>query len=313
MPNWQENARAPQRFGILLFDRFSNHCLANLMEPLRAANTVLGRRAYDWRILTPGDAGVTSSSGLPVGPTASLRDRPGGDALFVVSSYGHLGHATPAGARMLRAAAGRFGTVAGLDTGAWLLAAAGLLDGREATIHHDEWDAFAERFVHVDAVRRRHVLDGDRLTCGGAAATFEMVLDLIGAAHGAAVTLEIASLFMMGGAMDRPALRVPADPPVARAIARMKANVEEPLPLPELARAAGCGPRELSRRFRRAMGAPPGTVYRRIRLVAARRLLEAGGVPVSEVAARCGYGDASAFARAFRREFGAAPRALRAG
>lgn len=314
MPNWRASGPVdggPLRFDVLLFERFSNHCLANLVEPLRAANTVLRRPAYAWRILTPGDAGVASSSGLPVRPTASLRDRPGGDALFVVSSYGHREHATPLTARMLRAAAARYGMVAGLDTGAWLLATAGLLDGREATIHPDEWDAFAEGFPEVRAVRRRWVADRDRASAGGGAATFEMVLETITESYGAAAALEVSTLFMAGSEASRPAIRAGGDPLVARAVTVMEAAVEAPLPLSAVARAAGCGPRELSRRFRRAMGAAPGTVYRRTRLLAARRMLEAGGVTVAEVAARCGYADASAFARAFGREFGAPPRAFR--
>ena len=311
MPIWRKDGAAPRRFDIALFERFSNHCLANLMEPLRAANTVLRRRAYEWRIVTLDDREVVSSSGLPVRPTASLSDGEGGDALFVLPSYGHRELATPRCLAVLRAAARRYDALGGLDTGSWLLAEAGLLDGRAATIHFDEFDAFAERFPEVDARRRRWIADGDRLTAGGATTAFELIREVISSAHGAAVGLEIAALFLAPGTSAHPPARAGGDRLVDGALARMAATVEAPLPVDAIAAELGCGPRELSRRFDRALGAPPGTVYRRIRLLAARRMVERGGAPVAEVATRCGYADASAFTRAFRREFGVAPRALR--
>ena len=307
----QKNPVTSQRFDILLFERFSNHCLANLMEPLRAANSVLRRRAYEWRILTLDDREVASSSGLPVRPTASLRTRDGGDGLFVVTSYGYRSLVTPRCLAVLRAAAGRYDAVAGLDTGSWLMAEAGLLDGRPATIHYDEFDVFSERFPQVDARRRRWIVDGNRLTAGGATTTFELVQELIGSRHGTAATLEIAELFMASGAPSGQPARVGSDRLVDRALTRMAATVEAPVSVDAIALEMGCGTRELSRRFVRALGAPPGIVYRRTRLLAARRMVERDGMPVAEVAMRCGYGDASAFTRAFRREFGIAPRALR--
>ena len=229
----------------------------------------------------------------------------------MLPSYGFRELATPRCARALREAARRYDAIAGLDTGSWLLAAAGLLDGRRATIHFDEFDAFAERFPEVRAERRRWIADGDRLSAGGATTAFELVLDGIGATHGAAAALEVASLFLAPVAAGRTPVRARGDRIVEAALARMEAAIEAPLPVARLARELGCGQRELSRRFARALGAPPQTVYRRIRLAAARRMVERDAMPVSEVAARCGYIDASAFTRAFRQEFGAPPRALR--
>ena len=66
MRSWQKSDNNPQKIGILLFERFSNHCLANGVEPLRAANTLLGRDVYEWKFMSLDGAGVTSSSGLPV-------------------------------------------------------------------------------------------------------------------------------------------------------------------------------------------------------------------------------------------------------
>lgn len=289
--------------GIVLYERFSNHCLANALEPFRAANDLAGRPLYAWHLMTPDGGPVASSSGLPVTPRAALGDAPGGDLLMLLPSYGHLEHR--AHARALRAAAGRYGAVAGLDAGAWLMAHAGLLAGRRATIHAELRESFAAAFPEVEVTAARHVRDGARITSGGAMTAFELVLDLIRERHGGALAQAIAALFMADGARGGPADRV-----VARALGVMEAHVEEPLPVPEVARRAGCTRRALEGRFRRALGETPREIYTRLRLVAARRLL-GEGLPVAEVAARTGYMNASAFARAVRREFGVSPSMLR--
>ncbi len=312
MPVWKKQHRGTTRIGVLLFERFSNYCLANAVEPLRAANTALARQAYDWHILTPGDAPVTSSSGFPVMPTAPIRDLPGGDILFVVASYGHRDLATDTTRRLLRRAATRYAGLAGFDTGSWLMADAGLLDGRRATIHGELADAFAERFPEIDTCRDRWIHDGDRLSAGGAASAFDLVLHLIGETHGTALALEIAALFLTDFPdIETPAARPGGDRYVARAIRAMEENLETPLPIPAIAAAAGCPQRELEARFRRQIGALPRGVYRRTRLLAARRLLAEERIGIAETAARCGYADPSAFARAFRREFGHLPSARR--
>ncbi|PRY23851.1 AraC family transcriptional regulator with amidase-like domain [Aliiruegeria haliotis] len=311
MPDWILPTQQGRTVGVLLFEQFSNHCLANAIEPLRAANGLLGDAVYRWEVLTLDGAPVTSSSGFDVAPSGRLAEATG-DALVLLPSYGARRLATPACSRALRAAAQRFTTLVGLDMGSWLLAEAGLLDGHAATIHFDEFEAFAERFPEVEARRSRWVRDRDVWTAGGAMTSYELVVDYLSRSHGTALSLEIASLFMHSDA-DAPVIDVPSqrDRIVARALAEMEANIEEPLPIGTLARFVGCTQRQLEVRFERALGATPRAVYRRLRLNVARRLLVEARLGVAEIALRSGYSDASAFARAFRREHGRAPRDYR--
>lgn len=297
---------------ILLFERFSNHCLANALEPFRAANTLANRQAYRWRIFTPGGVPAVSSSGLPVLPDGPLEDAGRGGMVFVISSYGHRDLDLPATRSALRRIAAQAVLVAGMDTGAWLMAAAGLLDGRRATIHWDILDSFAEQFLPVEVVRERFVIDGDRLTCGGVTTAFELVLELIREQQGEALRLDVAALFMhelAGISSTRP----PAarSRTTARAVTMMQENLEQPLAIATLAGAFGCTHKQLERRFKAAFGAAPASVYRHLRLTAARRLVEHSDLPVAEIALRCGYANASAMTRAFTREFGANPRTMR--
>jgi len=303
----------PRRIGVLLFPSFSNHCLANAVEPLRGANTLSRRALYDWKFLGLDTAGVASSSGLIVQPQARLTDHPGGDALLVMPSYDFQRHATPDAQRALRAAAARFRCVVGLDTGSWLMAAAGLLDGRRATIHWDEMDSLAEAFPQVSVTPERFVIDGDRITCGGATTTFELMLHLIGQHHGALLRLEVAALFMHGEADPRPdpMARLSKDRLVQAAVSIMRRNIETPLTVGAVARRLGLGQRGLEAHFAAEAGMTPRAVYTALRLRQARLLTERSTLSMAEIATRCGYADASAMTRAFRRAYGQPPTALR--
>ncbi|GAB5447885.1 GlxA family transcriptional regulator [Gymnodinialimonas sp.] len=303
----------PDTYSMLLFDGFSNLCLANAVEPLRAANTLARRTLYDWRFLSLGDALVPSSSGLPV-QAIPLSSQRSGAWLMVMPSYGFEALATPATARALRAAAPRFEALAGLDTGAYLLAYAGLLEGRKATCHWDTLAQAAEAFPEVNFTEDRFIIEGDRASCGGATTTLELMLELIEQRHGAALSLEVAALFMFGErAPDLdPNRLIPTHRTVKAAAAVMRRHVEEPLTIDALAAQLNLTRRALELAFQAHAKRSPGAVYRSIRLAEARRRLEQTRDSVAEVALRSGYRDATAMARAFKAEFGVTPSAARA-
>ena len=310
MQKKQNPVQPPHRVDVLLFDDFSNHCLANTVEPLRAANSLSGRALYEWRFLTLSAAEVTSSSGLRVAAHGTLGGQ-SGDILIVMPSYRFRDHTTPQARRALIAAQKRYRVLGGFDTGSWLLADAGLLNGYRATIHWEELENFAERFPEVQVERTRRLIDRDRISCGGVSTAFELILDLIGQQHGAALRLEVALLFMV------PDAGIPQDAPLrrgriaSRAVAMMQENLEQPLSIPEIAKRLGRPQRDVAARLFADYGSTPQAVYRRIRLLAARKMVQESSFAVSEIALRCGYQDASALTRAFRAEFGTTPRQLR--
>ncbi|MDF1715450.1 MAG: helix-turn-helix domain-containing protein [Antarcticimicrobium sp.] len=315
MRKWHIPSSKPEEIAVLLFPRFSNHCLANAVEPLRATNELGRRDLYRWRFVTVDGAPVSSSSGLPVLPDCRLSDHPGGDVLFVLPSYDVQRHATQPVLRALKAAARRFGAVAGMDTGSWLMAAAGLLDGHRATIHPNELTGFSEAFDMVEAEDSRFVMDRRMLTCGGAMTAFDLVLELIARAHGEAMRLEVASFFMFARSdpPKGPLVRSTGSKLVDGCVALMSAHLEEPLSVPQLAAGMGAHPKTLARAFHAHLGAGPQTVYRRLRLTAARRYAEQSGYSIAEIALRCGYQTPAAMTRAFGQEFGKPPSAFRQG
>ncbi len=301
----------PQQFDLLLFDQFSNHCLANTVEPLRAANTLSQRTLYEWRFCTMDAQPVRSSSGMEVTPHVALGDARG-SSLVVMPSYGVRALDHPNVIRPLARALARYDMLIGMDTGSWLLARAGALSGRRATIHWDVLDSFAEAFPDIDTVRDRFVVDGTRLTCSGAMAAFDLVAHLISEHHGPLLALEVAQLFMSHEATARP-LNTPirAGRTVTRAIAIMQAHLDQPIAISTLARNLGCTQKTLEARVREAMQMTPQALYRRLRLNHALALLQGTDQPISEIAGRCGYDTPSALSRAFRATFDRTPSAVR--
>ncbi|MGR3837868.1 MAG: GlxA family transcriptional regulator [Cognatishimia sp.] len=305
MPDWTKSTDKTETIDILLFDGFSNLCLANTVEPLRAANMISAKALYKWRIFTLSGAPAVSSSGLNVTPDAALEQNSGA-LLAVMPSYGFREMAGWRTQTALRAAAGRYPVMAGLDTGAWLMATAGLLDGYRATIHWEELTGFEERFSDIKVLRERYVVDRDRFTCSGARAAYDLIHYLIGETHGQALALEVGQLLM---ARDRNERGEPT--PADQAISLMAAHLEQPLPIGEIARECGQTQKALEQRMQATYGASPRTIYRRLRLNHARKLSQESSLSVREIALRCGYDDPSAFTRAFRAEFGTTPRAMR--
>ena len=306
MPYSKNPSRVPTQISILLFDRFSNHCLANVLEPLRAANDLSSQQVFEWNIVVLGGQRVRSSSGLRLEADAQLADMRG-DILIVMPSYGFLTHANVTSSRALRAAARRFDILAGLDTGSWLLAEAGLLDGYRATIHWDELDRFSERFSDIDVQKEAVIYDRDRITCGGASTAFALAMQMIEKQHGAALRLRVEHLFS-GAYAQRPVRRGGI---AARAVDLMRAHIEEPLPIAQLAQQLGRSQKHLEQQMLARLGAAPQVIYRRIRLERARQLSLDTTISVAEISVRCGYQDASAMTRAFRSEYGTTPQALR--
>lgn len=312
MPEWTKSPERPVCIAFLLFNQFSNLCLANCIEPLRAANTLTSSRAFDWRIATADGAPCRSSSGIDILAHSAIAQAGEADYLFVLASYHHASHDTPANRRLLRDASRKARVTVGLDAGPWLLASAGLLTGRRATVHWDLLDAFTERFLDTDASQARVMRDGPIITCAGAMSAMDLTLDIIAGHLGLSARLDVEALFLRGDPPVRGSTGSEVDDPlVRRALALMRENVERPLHLADLARRLSCQPRTLSRHFRARLGAPPGTVYRHLRLSAARKLIEDSGLSISEIALRCGYDNPAALARAIRHAFGAAPTSLR--
>jgi len=307
----------PFKVTILVLPGSSMMTVASCLEPLRALNRVSGAERVRWRALTPDGGGVTLSNGLPFAGHGAFDSEAGGDLLLVVAGFDALRHAPRAA---LRRALPRFGAFAGIEAGAWVLGALGVLDGRRATTHWEDFEEFAARHPGTDVVADRWVIDGRVMTAGGASPAFDLMAHLIRARWGEAVALDVASVFVYDEARaasePQPLVslgRLSArEPRVAAAVRAMEAALDHPLSTEAIARRAGLSVRRLETLFRATLGTSPGAYYAGLRLLAARRMVADTDLALGEVALRTGFGSLSAFSRSFRRQTGTAPRDARA-
>ena len=312
--------RGPRRIDFLLLPAFSMMCLLSAVEPLRGANRTLGRRAYAWRFLSVDGRPVEASNGIPIATAAGIRDAGETPSVCVVASYDPLAAVSPGVRAWLRRRHARGSDLGGLETGAMVLAEAGLLAGRRATVHWETLAAFRETWLDIDARDSLFEIDGPIFTAAGAGAAMDLFLHLIAQHHTTAVASSVAEQFLhseireagVGQRMAGDRRRGIREPALARAVATMQDHLGTPLTLDELAQRCGVSRRRLQRLFVRHVGEPPQRYYQRLRLERARQLLRHGALPVHEVALACGFGSAAAFTRAFRARFDHPPRAERA-
>lgn len=300
----------PPVFDFLLFDGFSNMVLASAMEPLRDVRMNSGQETASWRVSTLDGGPVISSSGLRITPDGAFDDCRGGRNLVLVAGYHVREQVTPALLARIRTAVRQSELVLGLDTAAWLLAAAGVLDGQTATIHWQELDAFTEVFPKVDVSTARFVRSGPFITCGGASTALDMMLSLIQDLYGSAAAFGASTMFVYDPSrqaeLNRGAARLErkGSPKVLKAANLMAENIESPLSGAALARRVSLSERTLARAFQRELGITPGKYYKMLRLQHARYLSEETHMSLEQIALRCGFSSASALGRSYSGHYG---------
>jgi transcriptional regulator GlxA family with amidase domain len=306
---------------FLVFSGASIMCVASAIDPLRAANRIAGETLFDFRLVSVGGDPAVTTCGLPIAVGGKFDPARPTDMIVVVAGFGTQGYATASFLRGLRSAARQARACGGVEAGTWLVARAGLLEGRAATTHWEDMEDFAAAFPGTDVRPDRYVIDGPVFTCGGASPTFDLMLHLIRSRLGMAVALDVASVFIYDqsrAATDAQPLvslgRLDGyDPRLAHAIRLMEAHIDQPLSVAAIAKRAGVTPRTLEGIFRNSIGETPGAYYLRLRLTAARKLVVDTRVPMADISARTGFSSASSFSRAFARAFGMAPAHMRRG
>ena len=261
--------------------------------------------------------------GYGIAPATTIAECRGRiDTLIVAGGLG-VGRAVqdPSLVDWVRAAAKRSRRITSVCSGAFLLAAAGLLDGRRATTHWVACTELAAAFPEVEVDPRPiFVRDGDVWTSAGVTAGIDLALALVEDDLGTDVAREIARWLVVF--LQRPGGQAQfsshlATEPVSRASLRdlqswMADNLEQDLRVEALAERAAMSPRNFARAFRREIGLTPAAYVEALRVEAARQRLERGPEPVDVVAARVGFGTAETMRRAFARRVGVPPSEYRA-
>lgn len=315
------SADHPETLGFLLLPRFSMMAFVNAVEPLRAANRLAGRELYRWEILSRDGGPLTASNDMTLVADRSLVEAPAYSMVVVCASFDPERYYDRRMRDWLRRVARTGADLGGVDGGSFILALTGLLDGYRATTHWESLDSFREQFPRVEVEAGLFVFDRNRITCAGGTAGLDMMLHFIARRHGQRLAAAISEQFIhaeIRGPQDRQRMAPAQRQGVARSglgpvIARMEANLEEPLSAETLATAAGLSLRQLERSFRRHLGSTPNRYYLDLRLQRARSLLQYSNLSVLEIGVACGFGSAAHFSRSYRAWSGKPPRAERSG
>ncbi|PRX97608.1 GlxA family transcriptional regulator [Paraburkholderia sp. BL25I1N1] len=303
------------RIGFVVFPNFYLLGFA-AVTAFELANVVLGEPAYEVTVLSQEGGLVMSSAGIRV------ETQPFCDAAFDTVMFGsgvEIDIVSTALTAFVRRALKTSRRIAAPCTGAFILAEAGVLNGRRATTHwrfaHDLQRRFPTITVEEDQI---FIVDGPIWTSAGMTATIDMALAMIERDHGQDISRAVARKLVVyhrraGGQSQFSTLLdlEPKSDRIQKAIDYANANLRSALTVEELADVAGLSPRQFSRAFSAETGQSPAKAVEHLRVEAARLLLESGRLSLDVIADQVGLTDRERMRRAFLRTIGQPPQTVR--
>ena len=301
---------------FLLLEGYSLISFASAIEPLRLANKVIGRTVFRHRCYSADGADAPASNGMMMrvdGPVSAMTQA---DLLVVCSSDGVERLNLTADTRAaIRTFAHRGSRVAGICTGAYVLASLGLLRDRGCTIHWEYAEMFRELFLETELHPSLVHVDDKVMTCAGGTSAFELMVHFIEDVCDLSVGRAVADIALhhelrVGSSSQRsdPARRLGiTNAHLSRCIELMEGNIENPLTSIEIAEQLGISWRHIGRLFQRYLGDTPQNYYRKIRLEVARHLIRRSDLPIIEVVFASGFVNSAHFTRSYRETFGVSP------
>jgi transcriptional regulator GlxA family with amidase domain len=310
----------PRRIAFLIFPGFQ---LLDAAGPIAAFEIAerLAPGAYSLRVLAAAPGTIASSAGASM--TAAPLGRPAGiDTLIVAGGHGSRQAAIcPLTRRYVQACGSKARRVASVCSGAYVLAAAGLLDGRRATTHWSCTQDFARRFPAVRVEGDRiFTQDGKVWTSAGITAGIDLALAMIGDDLGEGIARQTAQQLVVyhrrpgGQSQFSPLLAMErSDRRFGALLDHVRRNLGKRLSVADLASLSCMSSRNFSRLFKAEVGIAPAKAVERLRVDAARAALESGARSVQRIALACGFGSAERMRRSFLRVLGRTPAALKRG
>jgi AraC family transcriptional regulator, carnitine catabolism transcriptional activator len=308
--------KMPEDISFLLLPGFSAIGFMSAIEPLRVANRFRGD-LYRWHILSMDGAPVAASNGISLNAEAAFGAVGNAPVLFVVAGFEPLACYNRDLRNWLRKLDRAGATLGGIDTGSFVLAEADLFDDADSlTVHWEALSAFRERYPSLTASQELFEIGERRITCAGGTASIDMMLDLIGRSHGAALASAVSEQFVVSRIRqrsDHQRMEIAArygvhNRKLIQVIGVMEQHMEDPLAPDELAREIGVTRRQLERLFCASLKDTPTHFYQQLRLNRARELLRQTDMSITSICVACGFESPSHFSRTYRARFGASPR-----
>ena len=305
---------------VVVYDRVAVFEMGVPCEVFGIDRSAMGLPNYRVLVCAAEPGPLTTAMGYGIQPLHGLRSMSQADTI-VVPSWRDVRETPPEPLlRALRSAYRRGARIASLCAGAFVLAHAGLLDGRRATTHWMYSDALAARFPQVDVDPTvLYVDEGSILTSAGTASGIDLCLHMVRKDHGAEVANAFARRMVVPPHRDGGQAQFVLTPMAAPSDGNHLAatlewaleHLDEPLTVEQLAAHAHRSPRTFARHFRAETGTTPLRWLLAQRIVAAQRMLETTDEPVAEVAIGCGFGSSAALRMHFGRVLGTSPASYR--
>lgn len=303
------------RIGLVLFPGVQVLSLAPL-SVFEVANAELGRTFYDVRVLSENGGQIRTSIG------AVVATQPFGRLTFDTVIFGGASVITESSPKLLsfvRKAVSSARRVAGPCTGAFILAEAGVLDGRRATTHWRLAREFRSLYPRVTLEEDRiFIVDGPVWTSAGMTASLDLALAMVEKDLGIDIARSVAKKMVLfhrraGGQSQFSALLdlEPKSDRIQSALTYARENLRTLLSVEQLAEAVHLSPRQFSRAFRAETGQSPAKAIETLRLEAARLMMEEGRHPIEIVARETGFASRERMRRAFLRAYGQPPQTIK--
>ncbi|MGE8064843.1 GlxA family transcriptional regulator [Pseudomonas sp. NPDC089569] len=301
---------------FVVFEGFQSMALA-AMSVFEYANFSAAETLYDVRVLSEGGHTLRASGGLSVGTEAF--DERVFDTVIVAGGDSILEQAPDTVLDYLRASTRTARRTASICSGAFVMAQAGLLDGRRATTHWAYARQLQERFASIKVEADRiYVIDGPIWTSAGMTAGIDLALAMVEKDHGAELARSVAQKLVMyhrraGGQSQHSALLAlePKSDRIQTVLGYAREHLAQALSVEQLAQVASLSPRQFSRAFRAETGQSPARTIENLRLETARQMLERGRLTLDQIALETGFGDRRRMREAFLRAFGQPPQVIR--
>ncbi|HEX4673888.1 MAG TPA: GlxA family transcriptional regulator, partial [Steroidobacteraceae bacterium] len=303
------------RIGFVIFQGANILCTAPV-SVFEMANQALGKSFYDVRILSDGGGPVRTSVGITIETEAF--GEPDFDTLLIGAGT-EIEPATPKLLEFIAKGLGVSRRIAAPCTGAFMLAEAGILDGRRVTTHWAFARELQTRYPKVKVEEDRiFIVDGSVWTSAGMTAGIDLALAMVEKDLGTEIARAVAKKMVVyhrrAGGQSQFSMLLELEPKSDRiqsALSYARRHLQTTLSVEQLAEVANLSPRQFSRAFRAETGQSPAKAVENLRVEAARLLMEQGQLPIDIVARETGFADRERMRRAFLRAFGQPPQAIR--
>ena len=307
------------KISFLLVEEFSMIAFASALEPLRTANRISKKNLFEWEFLSLNNQKVFCSNGISIDTQDLNEEKLQTDILFVCGGINIKDKINKKLLAALRRVSRNGISLGSLCTASYILAKAGLLTNKKATIHWENLSGVREEFPDLVFTTNLYEIDKDRYSCSGGTSSLDLMLNIISGMHGNNLAKNISDQLI------HERIRLPNDfqrmnlrsrlgvshPKLLNAVSIMEENLEEPLSQKELASKSNISLRQLERLFKKYISNTPNQYYLKLRLERAQNLLMQTSMSILSVALASGFTSSSHFSKCYKAQFGIPPRETR--